>query len=136
LRAPEKIASASSEVPRSKMVLCTMGRWNGAFAPPGPRPLAPPWAHRVARERGFVLTATTPNKVPYRSRSPQQAMIEQTHEQSPMGRVSCFSSYDTLASEARAHSARDLGSKQVICGVYAVEQSSYCNSQYGTTRPR
>jgi hypothetical protein len=26
LRAPEKIASASSEVPRSKMVLCTMGR--------------------------------------------------------------------------------------------------------------
>src|ERR1035441_7217030 len=35
----EKIASSSSEVPRSEVVLCTMGRWDGAFAPPGPRPL-------------------------------------------------------------------------------------------------
>src|ERR1035441_3176004 len=113
-----------------------MGRWNGAFAPPEPRPLAPPWAHRVARERGFVLTATTSNKLPCRSRSPKQALIEQPHEQFQMDGVSCLSSYDTSVSEARAHSAKDLGSKQVICAVYAVEQSSYCNLQYGTARPR
>src|ERR1019366_2262527 len=113
-----------------------MGRWNGVFDPPGPRPIEPAWADRVACERGFMLTATTLNKVPWRSRSSEQAVIENPNEQPPMDRVSCLSSYDTSASEAGERSARDLGSKQVICAVCALEQSSYCNSQYGSARPR
>src|ERR1039457_4813041 len=102
LRAPEKIASASSEVPRLKMVLCTMGRWNGAFVTPGLRRLAPPCAHRVASRSLSVLIATTSYKASCRSRSPRHAMIEHPRGRWLMCRVSCLSSYDTLVIEASA----------------------------------
>ena len=46
-------------------------------------------------------------------------MIEYLHEQSPMGRISCLSSYDTLASDARAPGARNFGSKHGICAAKA-----------------